>query len=320
MCSIVAPPHSQRSVAPMYILKQRLSPSHAATRDAITFYLMILPWIIGFLLFTIGPILASFALSFTQYEVVTPPQFRGLENYARMLEDPLFRKSLYNTFYYVWFFVPLHIVIALGMALLLNQKVRGVSIYRTMFYMPSIVPAVANAILWIWLLQPKWGLINYALKLIGIKGPLWLASTTWSKPSLIMMSLWASGGAMVIFLAGLQDIPESLHEAASIDGANRVQRFFSITLPLLTPTIFFLIIMAIIGSFQVFTAAFIMTNGGPVDSTLFYMLYLYRHAFVHLNMGYASAMAWILFIIVLVATLVQFALGQRWVYYEAERR
>ncbi|MGI6209678.1 MAG: carbohydrate ABC transporter permease, partial [Anaerolineae bacterium] len=180
----------------------------------------------------------------------------------------------------------------------------------------SIVPVVANAVLWIWLLQPQWGLVNYLLGLVGIKGPAWLASITWAKPALIMMAVWSSGTAMVIFLAGLQGIPEPFYEAASIDGANSVQKFFRITIPLLTPTIFFQIVMGIIGSFQVFTTAYIMTNGGPVNATLFFVLYLYRQAFVHLNMGYAAAMAWLLFLIVLALTIVQLRLAPRWVHYE----
>jgi multiple sugar transport system permease protein len=234
--------------------------------------------------------------------------------------DHRFTMSMGNTAYYVFFYVPLHLLVALGLALLLNQKVHGIPIYRTLFYIPSIVPIVAGSILWMWILQPEWGLINSLLSVVGIKGPLWLASLQWSKPSLIMMALWGSGSAMIICLAGLQGVPQHLYEAAEIDGANRWQRFRNITLPMLRPTLFFMLILGVIGSFQVFTTAYVMTGGGPAESTLFYMLYLYRRAFVFLDMGYAAAMAWILFVIVLALTLIQFRLANRWVYYEAEQR
>ncbi len=290
-------------------------------RESITFYLFVAPWLIGFLIFTIGPVITSFILSLADYSIVTPPRFIGLDNYRDLfLDDRLFGRSLYNTGYYVVIFVPLQIALSLILALLLNQKVRGLTIYRTLFYIPSIVPVVANSILWIWILQPQWGLLNFGLSLIGIKGPLWLNSVAWAKPSLIMMSLWGSGGAMIIFLAGLQGVPQHLYEAAEIDGANRWHKFWSITIPLLTPTIFFVLVLGIIGSFQVFTQAYIMTGGGPADATLFYMFYLYRRAFVFHNMGYASAMAWILFLIILLLTIIQFVTASRWVYYEGERR
>ena len=291
------------------------------TKEALTCYLFLLPWAIGFLAFLVGPVVASFVLSFMDYSVVTPPRFAGLGNFRELLsEDQRFAMSMGNTLYYVGVFVPLHLMVALGLALLLNQKVRGVSVYRTMYYIPSIVPLVAGAILWVWILQPEWGLINSLLNLIGIEGPLWLASNTWSKPALILMALWGSGAAMIICLAGLQGVPQHLYEAAEIDGADRWRRFWHVTLPMLSPTIFFLLVLGIIGSFQVFTTAYVMTGGGPAESTLFYMLYLYRRAFVFLNMGYAAAMAWVLFLGILALTLLQFWLANRWVYYEAERR
>ena len=290
-------------------------------REALVFYLFVAPWLVGFLAFTIGPIIASTLLSLTEYRIITPPVFKGLSNYQDLfLEDRFFRRSLYNTGYYVLLFVPLQVLLSLGLALLLNQKVRGLAVYRTLFYIPSIVPLVANSILWIWILQPQWGLLNYLLELLGIKGPLWLSSVAWAKPALIMMSLWGSGGAMIIFLAGLQGIPLHLYEAAAIDGANHWRRFRHITIPMLTPTIFFVMVLGIIGSFQVFVQAFVMTDGGPADATLFYMLYLYRRAFAFQNMGYASAMAWILFVIILVLTIIQFGTARHWVYYEGERR
>jgi len=297
-------------------ISARRSRRGLAYQRAKTFYLMISPWVFGFLLLTVIPVGASLFLSFTQYDVVRPPVYTGLANFGRMLQDPLIGKSLYNTLYYTVIVIPTSIVFTLGLALLLNQEAHGNAFYRTAFYLPSIVPAVANSVLWIWLLQPQWGLINYLLHLVGIKGPAWLASITWAKPALIMMAVWGSGSSMVIFLAGLQSIPESLYEAAAMDGAGAVSKFRHVTLPLLTPTIFFQVVMGVIGSFQVFTAAYIMTGGGPVNATLFYVLYLYRHAFVYMNMGYASAMAWVLFIIVLALTLVQFWVAPRWVQYE----
>jgi len=288
-------------------------------REALTFYLFLMPWLLGFLAFTIGPIIASAVLSFAQYDIVTPPRFIGVENYQELfLDDRLFRVSLYNTGYYVIFFIPLQIALSLALALLLNLQVWGIPIYRTLFYIPSIVPAVANSILWIWIFQPQWGLLNYALSVFGIEGPLWLSSVEWSKPSLIIMSLWGSGGAMIIFLAGLQGIPQHLYEAAELDGATRLRRFVHITIPMLTPTIFFVLVLGVIGSFQVFTQAYIMTRGGPVDSTLFYVYALFNEAFRYMRMGYASAMAWILFGIVLVLTLLQLRLSRVWVYYESE--
>lgn len=289
-------------------------------RESLTFYLFLAPWFLGFILFTIGPIIASAVLSLTKYDIVLPPRFIGINNYRDLFaSDRLFVVSLYNTGYYVLFFVPLQIALSLALALLLNIRVHGIPVYRTLFYIPSIVPAVANSILWIWIFQPQWGLLNYGLSLFGVKGPLWLSSVVWAKPSLIIMSLWGSGGSMIIFLAGLQGIPQHLYEAAQLDGANLWRRFWNVTLPMLTPTTFFVMVLGIIGSFQVFTQAYIMTGGGPANSTLFYMLYLYRRAFVFQNMGYASAMAWILFVIIFVLTLVQFATARRWVYYEGER-
>ncbi|MHB0877373.1 MAG: carbohydrate ABC transporter permease [Anaerolineae bacterium] len=287
-----------------------------AQQRARMFYWMASPWIIGFLVLTVAPVAASLYLSFTRYDVVRPPTFIGIGNYSEMLSDPLIAKSLANTLYYTLISVPAMIVFTLALAILLNQKVHGNALFRTAFYLPSIVPAVANCVLWIWLLQPQWGLINYLLGFLGIRGPAWLASITWSKPALVMMSVWGAGSSMVIFLAGLQSIPGSLYEAAAMDGAGALRKFRHVTLPLLTPTIFFQVVMGIIGSFQVFTAAYIMTGGGPVNSTLFYVLYLYRQAFVYLYMGYASAMAWVLFTIVLLLALVQLWLAPRWVHYE----
>lgn len=288
-------------------------------REALTFYLFILPWVLGFLIFTVGPIIASFVLSFTEYDIILAPRFVGLGNFRELFNDPLFYTSLYNTLYIVVLAVPLGMVVSFAVALLLNQKVRFMAAYRTAYFMPSIVPAVASAALWLYLLQPQWGLLNGFLEALGIPGPGWLSSTVWSKPAIILLMVWGSGGTMIIYLAGLQDIPQSLYEAAEIDGANGWRKFRHVTLPLMTPSIFFTLVIGIIGAFQVFAIIFVLTDGmgGPLNSTLVYMIYLFRNGFNFFRMGYASAMAWILFLIILALTWVQFKTASKWVYYEA---
>ena len=290
-------------------------------REALSFYLFILPWVLGFVIFTLGPILASFVLSFTQYDAILPPKFLGIAQFVELFHDPLFYRSLGNTLYIVIFAVPLGMIASFIVALLLNQKVRGMAAYRTAYYIPSIVPSVATAALWLYLLQPQWGLINGLLRSVGLPAPGWLASEAWSKPAIIMLMVWASGGTMIIYLAGLQDIPQSLYEASEIDGATGLDRFRYVTLPLMTPTIFFTLVMSIIGTFQVFSVIFVLTDGmgGPMNSTLVYLIYLYRNAFAFFRMGYASAMAWVLFVIILALTWVEFRTASLWVYYEAER-
>ncbi|MGQ9555790.1 MAG: carbohydrate ABC transporter permease [Anaerolineae bacterium] len=280
-------------------------------------YIMASPWILGFFLFTIGPMIASAYFSLTKYSVLQPPRFIGLANYSKLfIEDPRFRIALCNTVYFTVFQVPLSIVLALSVAILLNQGLPGERVFRTIYYMPSVVSGVAMSMLWLWLLDPNLGLVNVVLGWLGLRGPLWLQDPQWSKPALILMSMWSIGGGMVIFLAGLQGVPKELYEATMVDGAGWFYTVIHITIPLITPTIFFNLIMGIIGSFQVFTSAYVMTNGGPVNSTLFYVLYLYQTAFRFFEMGYASAMAWVLFFIILTLTLAQFRLAGRWVYYE----
>lgn len=277
------------------------------------------PWIVGFIIFAFSPIVTSFWLSLNKYEVISPPEWVGLANYTKfLLEDPLFSKSLYNTFYYVILSVPLGMAVALALAMLLNLNLRGVSIFRTIFYVPMVAPVVAASLLWLWLFNPQFGILNYLLTRVGLPPLGWISDPVWSKPSLILMSLWTVGGTMLIFLAGLQGIPTHLYEAAQIDGANNWQRFLHVTLPMLSSVIFFNLVLGVIASFQTFTQAYVMTGGGPVDSTLFYALYLYRNAFKLLQMGYASAMAWVLLVIILVLTWLQFRLGRSWVYYEGE--
>ncbi len=291
-------------------------------KEAISFYSFILPWAIGFLLFTVGPIIASMVLSFTRYDMILPPKFVGIGNYVELFKDPLFYKSMYNTLYIVVFAVPLGLISSFLIAMLLNQDLRGMPIYRTLYYIPSIVPSVASATLWLYLLQPQWGLVNGFLRSLGLPGPGWLASEAWAKPAIIMMMVWGSGGSMVVYLAALQDIPQSLYEACQIDGGNWWSKFWHVTLPLMTPTIFFTLVMSIISTFQVFSAIFVLTDGmgGPVDSTLVYLIYLFRNAFVFFRMGYASSMAWVLFVIILVLTWAQFKTASFWVYYEVEDR
>jgi multiple sugar transport system permease protein len=289
-------------------------------REAIEGFLCIVPWLIGFIAFTAGPMLASVWLALTDYEILRPISFIGLRNFSTALKDPLFGKSLWNTAYYTVLYVPLHLITALLAAMLLDVRVRGQPIYRVIFYIPSIMPAVASAFLWMWIFNPNYGLANAFLDLFGLPPQKWLFDETLAKPSFVLMALWGLGSAMLVFLAGLQGIEPVLYEAAEIDGASAWTRFWAITIPMLTPVIFFNLIIGIIGSFQVFTTAFIATQGGPNNATLFYVLYIYRQGWQFARMGYASALAWVLFMIVLVLTLVQFKMAGRWVYYETTRR
>lgn len=286
-------------------------------RETILGYLYISPWILGFLIFTAGPMIASIYFSFCDYQLLIPPKWIGINNYLKIFfNDPLFLKSLWNTLYYTLGSVTLGVLGSLFLAVLLNQRVRGETIFRSMFYLPTLTPAVAMAILWGWLFNTEFGLINRILAKVGIQGPAWLYSTEWVMPAFIMMSLWGIGGSrMIILLAGLQGIPQELYDAAEVDGVNWWTRLRYITLPLLSPSIFFVVVTGIIGSFQVFTTSYIMTGGGPANASLFYVLYLYRNAFEYFKMGYASALAWILFIIIITLTLLQFKLAGRWVYY-----
>jgi len=290
-------------------------------RDNRTGLLFALPWLIGFTIFFAYPVLASLYYSLCSYDAIRPPRFVGLQNFQRLFfEDDLFWKSLGNTLYMVAFGLPVGLIAALAIALLLHQKLRGIAFYRTVFYLPSITPVVATSILWLWLLNPEIGLINVALAKLGISGPAWLTDPAWAKPALILMGLWGAGGSMVIYLAALQDIPESLYEAASLDGARGPTVLFRITLPMLTPVILFNLIMGLIGTFQYFTQAYVMTSGGPQDSTTFYALHLFNQAFLDFRMGYASAMAWVLFLITLACALLVFKTSARWVYYAGEER
>jgi multiple sugar transport system permease protein len=295
-------------------------------RDARDGYLFALPWLLGFFLFILGPMVVSVLMSFTEWNGITPLsqiQWVGTENYQKLLTgDERFVKALQNTAWYVVWAVPFGTLNALGMALLLNQQVRGQAVFRTLFYLPSVVSGVATSMMWLWLFNPSFGPINYALSRLGVPQaqlPGWLTDPNWAMSAFIFMSLWGVGNSMLIYLAGLQGVPQHLYEAADLDGGTAWTRLRHVTLPMLTPTILFNLIMAVIGSFQTFTQAFIMTGGGPKDSTLFFVLYLYQKAFQQFQMGYASAMAWILFVIIMALTLLLLWSSKRWVYYEGER-
>jgi multiple sugar transport system permease protein len=284
----------------------------------LTGYAFISPWLIGFAIFTAIPFVISIYLSFTRYNIITPPVPVGVANYKMLLfRDPLFWKSLIITLKYAAIAVPIGIGAGVGLALLLNVEIRGISVYRTIFFIPSIVPVVATSVVFVWILNPQIGLVNGILSMFKIIGPNWLASPDWAFTSLVLMSLWAVGGSMVIYLAGLKDIPIQLYEAAMIDGANAWQRMRHITLPMLTPVIFFNLIMGVINAFQYFTQAYVVMNGngGPDDCTHFYALYLFNRAWRLFDMGYASAMAWILFVLVMTITGLLFRSHRRWVHY-----
>jgi multiple sugar transport system permease protein len=289
-----------------------------ARREEIDFYIFVSPWIIGLIFLFGGPILASLGLSFTGWTGVSfeSLQFAGLENYQAMIEDKLFWTSLQNTFYYSFGSVLLGVSLALLIALLMNQKVPGITIFRTIFYLPSITQGVAIAIMWIWIFNPQVGLLNYGLDLFGIDGPGWLTSQQWAMPALILMSLWQIGGFMIILLAGLQGVPQSLYDAAKIDGANKWAEFRHVTLPMISPALFFVTVIAVVQSFQIFTNVRVMTRGGPGTATMVYVYYLYLNAFTYFRMGYASALAWILFVVVAILTWLQFKASEKWVHYE----
>lgn len=292
-----------------------------ARRETITFYLCISPWLLGFLLFVLWPMVSSLVLSFTRWDLLSSVKFVGLRNYQKMLGgDPLVAQALKVTAVYTSVYVPIDLVGGLVLALLMNQKLRFVNVFRTIYYLPSVLPAVAFVVLWMWILHPDVGLINTVLAYVGIQGPRWLADPDWALPALLMMSLWGLGRSMVIYLASLKGIPRHLYEAAAIDGAGAWQSFWRITLPMLTPTIFFNLVLSVISTFQTFTSAFVATDGGPLDATLFYVLYIFRQAFQFFNMGYASALAWVLFLVILALTLLIVRSSGRWVYYAGERR
>ena len=285
----------------------------------LTILVFVLPWLIGFLAFLFYPIIASFYFSFTDYDILRKPLYIGLDNYKLLLADPVFWKSLQVTFVYALITLPLSVVAGIFFAILLNQKISGISVYRTCFYLPSIIPLVASSIVWLWIFRgDEGGLINAFLSKLNITAPLWFSDPKWALVALIIMGLWSMGNSVLIYLAGLQNIPSSLYEASEIDGAGSLQKVFFITIPMLTPTIFFNLVIGIITVFQYFVPAYVMTSGGPQYATTFYSLYAYQNAFEDFKFGYASAMAWILFLIVICFTVLAFKGLANRVFYQGK--
>jgi multiple sugar transport system permease protein len=277
------------------------------------------PWIVGFLAFTLYPVCASIYYSFCDYDVLSKPVWIGTVNYQDMVTDKAFWKSLYNTLYYAVFSLPLCLVVALLVAVLLNQSVKGRSTFRAIYFLPSLIPVVASSMAWLWILNGNFGVLNYLLHWFGIQGPQWLTDEAWTKPSLVLMAVWGCGNTIVIYLAALQDVPRSLYESAEIDGANPWVKFRHITVPMISPVIYFNLIMGIIGSLQVFAQAYILLGGGgPNRSALLYTVYLYQNAFDYHQMGYACAMAWILFLAILLLTWAATRSTRRLIYYGGE--
>lgn len=295
----------------------------ASRREAIAAYGFLSPWMIGFVGLTAIPMLASLALSFTDYRLISPGEARwvGLDNYAQALgDDPLVWQSLKVTTYYTVLSVALELVLGFGLALILNAGFRGIGLIRTIYYLPAVISGVAVSLLWLLIFQPGGGLANAVLDVLGLPALGWVYSSTWVIPAFVLMSVWGVGRAAFIYLAIIQRIPTNLYEAAAVDGAGPLRRFVRITVPLATPAIFINLVLALIGKFQIFTESFVITEGGPGVSSLFFVLYLYRNAFRYFEIGYASALAWILFVLLISLTLLVFWTGRRWVYYEGERR
>jgi len=279
-------------------------------------YLFLLPALGGILVFILGPVVAAIALSFTKWDLLTPAKFIGLSNYQELIQDPMFRKVMLNTLIFTGASAPLSLILSLGLALALNQKIKGIVVFRTIYFLPVVSSMVAVSLVWRWLYNPNYGLLNYFLNLLHLPSVNWLFSTTWAMPAVILMSVWKGlGYNMVIFLAGLQGIPQMYYESAKIDGAGKFQAFKNITLPLLSPTTFFVLVISIISSFQVFDQIFVMTSGGPAHATEVIIYYIYHNAFQIFRMGYASALAFCLFIIIFALTLLQIRLSKRWVFY-----
>lgn len=290
-----------------------------ATRSLWIGLLFVSPVLIGFLVFTLYPVVASLYFSFTDYNILQAPRWVGLENYRTLLtKDPVFMKALKNTGYMVLIGLPLHLIFDLLIAMLLNVKIRGQALFRLIFYLPSITPAVASSVLWLWIFNPQYGLANAFLKGIGLSAVGWLADPVWAKPALILMGLWYGGNTIIIFLAALQEVPTDLYEAADLDGAGALRQAWHITFPMISPVILFNLVIGLIGYFQYFTEAWVMTqgSGGPGQSLMFYGIYLYQNAFVFLRMGLASAMAWLLMLLVLAVTLLVFGTSKKWVFYQ----
>ncbi len=288
-------------------------------------WMFIIPAVLGLLFFRLGPVFASFYLSFTKYEIITAPQWIGFANYTKLVKDALWLRSIEVTLWYVTLFVPLSLTFAYAVALLMSRNVRGITTYRTLWYLPSVVPVVASATIWRWGLNPEFGPINYPLKVLGLPAPRWLTDPDWIVPSIVFIGLWGLGNSVLIFLASLISVPRTFYEAAEVDGANSWARFRHVTLPLTSSIIFYQLIVTVINSFQVFGVAYILfvsnpsaSSAGPNNAALFYVLYMFRNAFGYFRNGYASAMAWILFLVIMLLTIILFYSQRRWVYYETE--
>ena len=293
--------------------------SKARKKEALAGYLFISPWIVGFLLYILGPLAASFVFSLWRWNLLEAPTYIGFSNYQLMVRNPEFWNALRVTAVYSFCRVPLTVIIGLLLAILLNQKIKGLGLFRTIFYLPSVLPGVAVAMLWMWIFNPEFGLINWMLdKFLGIQGPGWIYDEAWIIPSLILMSLWWVGANMLVYLAGLQGIPTELYEAAEIDGAGMAARFFRVTLPMISPVLFYNIIITLIQSFETFTQVYVMLGQTPRRNGQFFVLYLYNNAFKFFRMGYASALAWVFFFILVTFTLLIFKSSSAWVYYEGE--
>jgi multiple sugar transport system permease protein len=295
--------------------------THFQTREALWGYAFLLPWVLGLAIFTVGPIVASAYFSLTEYDVLSPPKWVGLQNYEQaFFKDRQFWPSLWRTLVYSVAVVPLGLFGSLALATLLNQGVKATNVFRTVFFLPSLTPAVALAVLWTWLFHPGVGPINLILSWFGIPGPGWLASKEWAMPALIVITLWAAvgGNNMLIFLAGLQGVPQELYDAAEVDGAGGWHKFVNVTVPMISPTLLFNLILGVIGALKVFTLAFVATNGGPSYATWFLALHIYRQAFEYFRMGYGSALAWVFVVILLAFTYLQMTWSRRWVYYAGE--
>lgn len=295
--------------------RRRISPS---TRNTINGLLFASPWLFGLLMFWIYPTLASAYYSFTKFNGVQSPQWIGLTNYRQLFtSDPDFSMAVYNTLYFAIVSIPLAIIFSFALAMLLNAKIRFQVVYRTIYFLPTLVPEVALALVWVYLFTPGTGLINLPFDWLGMRGPCWLTCPEWSRPTIVLLALWIIGNQVILYLAGLQDVPQDLYDAANVDGANFFHKFRNVTVPMMTPVIFFHLVTSVIGALQFFTVPYIMTGGTgfPAGSTLFYSIYLYKNAFQYFEMGYASAMAWLLFMVTLVITLIIFRTSRLWVFY-----
>jgi multiple sugar transport system permease protein len=306
---------TETQTQPIRIARHRWSPE--SRRNTINGNLFAVPWMIGLLVFWVYPILASFYYSFNDFNAIQTPQWIGLENYTNLFKDPEFRISAFNTLYFAVVSIPLAIIFAFGLALLLNMNIRGRFFYRTVYFLPTLVPSVALSLVWIYLFNPATGLVNVPFDWIGVRGPCWNACEAWARPTIVLLALWIIGGQVVLYLAGLQDVPQELYDAAMVDGANPFQKFRAVTFPMMTPVIFFHLVTSVIGAFQFFDIPYIMTGGtgAPSNSLLFYSIYLYKNAFAYFKMGYASAMAWLMFLAILLITLAIFRSARHWVYY-----